>query len=159
LEQLLHALPGDRRALAEHRIAAPLLGDETHFGELAAHALGLRALLVDLVHRHHDRHLGRLGVLHGFLRLWHDAVVYGHHQDHDVRGLRAARAHRRERGVARRIEERDGATRRRHRVRADVLRDAAGFTLGDLALADVVEQAGLAVVDVTHHGHDRRTRL
>ena len=45
-----------------------------------------------------------------------------------------------------------------HRVRADVLRDAAGFALGDARLADRVEQRGLAVIDVAHDRDDRRAR-
>ncbi len=37
-----------------------------------------------------------------------------------------------------------------------MLGDAAGLALGHLRLADSVEQLRLAVVDVTHHGDDRR---
>ena len=44
-------------------------------------------------------------------------------------------------------------------VGADVLGDAAGLGLADVGLADGVQQSGLAVVDVTHHGHHRRTGL
>ena len=43
-------------------------------------------------------------------------------------------------------------------VRADVLGDAAGFAGGHLGAADVVEQRGLAVVDVAHDRDHRRTR-
>jgi hypothetical protein len=39
-----------------------------------------------------------------------------------------------------------------------MLGDAAGFAGDDAGLADGVEQRGLAVVDVTHDGDDRRTR-
>jgi len=42
-------------------------------------------------------------------------------------------------------------------VRPDVLGDATGFTGDDVGLADLVEQQRLAVVDVTHDGHDGRT--
>jgi hypothetical protein len=38
-----------------------------------------------------------------------------------------------------------------------MLGDAAGFARHDIGVADGVEQRGLAVVDVTHDGHDRRT--
>ena len=38
-------------------------------------------------------------------------------------------------------------------VSADVLRDAASFARHYARVADVVEERGLAVVDVTHHGH------
>ena len=37
-------------------------------------------------------------------------------------------------------------------IRADVLRDAAGFAVGDVGLADRVEQRRLAVIDVAHDG-------
>ena len=44
-------------------------------------------------------------------------------------------------------------------VRADVLRDSAGFALGHVGDADGVEQRRLAVIDVAHDGDHRRTRL
>ncbi len=43
-------------------------------------------------------------------------------------------------------------------IGADMLRDATGFAADHVGIADGVEQRGLAVVDVTHDGHDRRTR-
>ncbi len=46
-----------------------------------------------------------------------------------------------------------------HLVGADVLGDAAGLGGGDVGVADAVQQAGLAVVDVAHHRHHGRTRL
>ena len=46
-----------------------------------------------------------------------------------------------------------------HLVGADVLGDAAGLAGRHLGLADGVEQAGLAVVDVAHDGDDRAARL
>ena len=87
--------------------AAPLLGDHLVLGELGAHALGIGVGFVDLVDRDDDRHAGRLGVLDGLDGLRHDAVVGGDHQHHDVGDLRAARAHRGEGRVARRVEEGD----------------------------------------------------
>jgi hypothetical protein len=50
---------------------------------------------------------GRLGVIDGFDRLRHDAVIGRHHQHDDVGDLGAAGTHRGERGVARRIDEGD----------------------------------------------------
>ncbi|GIX22157.1 MAG: hypothetical protein KatS3mg121_0940 [Gammaproteobacteria bacterium] len=43
-------------------------------------------------------------------------------------------------------------------IGADVLGDAAGLGSRHLGAADVVEQRGLAVVDVAHDGHHRRPR-
>ncbi len=90
-------------------------------------------------------------------RLRHDAVVGRYDQHDDVGRLRATLAHRGERGMARGVEEGDHALGRFHMVRADMLGDAAGFARSDLGPADVVEQRGLAVVDMTHDGDHRRT--
>ena len=43
-------------------------------------------------------------------------------------------------------------------VRADVLGDAAGLAGDHVGVADLVEQLGLAVVDVAHDGDDRGAR-
>ena len=101
---------------------------------------------------------GRLGVRDRFLGLRHDAVVGSHDQHHHVGDLGAARAHRRERLVARRVEERDHALRGLDVIGADVLRDAARLAARHARAANRVEQRRLAVVDVAHHRHHRRPR-
>jgi hypothetical protein len=142
-------------------VTAPLFGHQAELGELLAHAWGRRPL-VDLVDRHHDGHTGRLRVVDGFRGLRHDAVVGRDHQDDDVGDLGAASTHGRKGRVTRGVEEHDVALgavdHDRHLVGADVLGDAAGLTGGDARLADVVEQRGLAVVDVAHDRHDRGPR-
>ena len=71
----------------------------------------------------------------------------------------AAGAHGGERLVARGVEERDrAAVVAATLVGADVLRDAAGLAGDDARLADGVEQARLAVVDVAHDRDDRGAR-
>ena len=129
--------------------------------QFGAHALRLGVGLVDLVDRHDHRNLGRLGVIDRLDRLRHDAVIGRDHQHHDVGDLGAAGAHRGERGVAGRVDEGDllAAFRRGHLIGADMLGDAAGFARHHVGMAQRVEQRGLAVVDVAHHGHDRRARL
>ena len=129
--------------------------------QFGAHALRLGVGLVDLVDRHDHRNLRRLGVVDRLDRLRHDAVIGRHHQDHDIGDLGAARAHRGERGVAGRIDEGDllAAFRRGHLIGADMLGDAAGFARNHVGVAKRVEQRGLAVVDMAHHGDDRRARL
>ena len=92
-------------------------------------------------------------------RLGHDAVVRRDDDDRDVGDPRAAGAHRRERLVTRRVEEDDALAVVGDLARADVLGDAAALAGRDLGRADGVEQARLAVVDVTHDGHDRGARL
>src|SRR5688572_30298783 len=158
LEQLVDALARLRGNRDEDVLAAPLLGDDAFLGKLVAHLFRIRAVLVDLVDGDHERHVGRLGVLDGFLGLRHHAVICSDHQHHDVGDLGAARAHRGESRVARRVEKGNDAARRLDVVGADVLRDAARLARRDLGAADVVEQRGLAVVDVAHDGDDRRAR-
>ena len=121
------------------------------------------ALLVDLVDRHDDRHVGRLRVVDGLHRLRHDAVVGRDHQDRDVGGLRTTGTHGGERLVTGGVDEGDeplvAVQFGEDLVGADVLGDATGLALADVGLTDRVQQAGLAVVDVTHDGDDRRTEL
>ena len=147
-----------RRDFDHHRVAAPLFGHQAAVGELALHALGLRVGLVDLVDGDDDRHVRGFRVRDGFFGLRHHAVVGGHDQHDDVGHLRAARAHARERFVARRVDEHDAPLAHVRFVRADVLRDSARFAGRHFGFADGVEQAGLAVVDVAHHGDHRRAR-
>ena len=140
-------------------LAAPVFRDEIQIGELALDALGIGARLIDLVDRHDDRHVRSLRVIDRFARLRHDAVV-GRHDQHDhVGDLRPARAHQGERLVTRCIEEDDVTPACcRDVIGADMLRDAAGFALGDARDADRVEQRRLAVVDVPHDRDDRGAR-
>ncbi len=143
----------------------PLFRNEAAIGKLLLHAIGIGLGLVDLVHGHDDRYFRGLGVIDGFERLRHHAVVGGNHDDDDVRDLGAAGTHAGKGFVARRIEEDDLAARSRraflreaYLVGADVLRDAAGFACRHVGLADRVEQRGLAVIDVAHDGDDGRAR-
>ena len=128
-------------------------------GQLGLDAVGVGVGLVDLVERHDDRHLGRLGVVDRLDRLGHHAVVRRDHQDSDVGHLGAPRAHRGERLVARRVEEDDALAVLDDLAGADVLGDTAPLAGSHVGGAHGVEQAGLAVVDVAHDGHDRRPRL
>lgn len=87
------------RDVDEHRVAAEFLGHQVVLGELRPDLARVRALLVDLVDRHHDRHIGRLCVVDGFHRLRHHTVVGGDHQDRDIGGLRTTGTHGGERLV------------------------------------------------------------
>ena len=164
LEQVVDVQVRPRRDVDEQRVAAVLLGDQPVLGELLAHLGRVGVLLVDLVHRDDDRHLGGLGVVERLDRLRHHAVVGRDDQHHDVGGRRTTGTHGGERLVTRGVDEGDRAVSAVavvvldvHLVGTDVLGDAAGLALHDVGLADRVQQAGLAVVDVTHDGHDRRT--
>ncbi len=157
-EQFVYAgthLRGDRN---ERRVAAPLFRNYIERTQAVLDVVRVGIRLVDLVHRNHDRYTGSLGVLDGFLRLWHHAVIRCDHQDHDIGRLGTTSTHGGKRRVTRGIEEGDHATLGFDVISADVLGDTAGFADCNLGAADVVEQRGLAMVDVAHHGHDRCTR-
>ncbi len=74
--------------------------------------------------------------------------------------LRAAGTHGGERLVTRGVDEADPAVDAVdlgvHLVGADVLGDATRLAGDHVGAAEGVEELGLAVVDVTHHRHDRR---
>ena len=152
---------GDGGDVDEHRVAAVLLRHQAVLGELTAHLGRVGTLLVDLVDRDHDRHLGGQGVVERLDRLRHHAVVGRHHQHGDVGRLRPAGTHGGERLVTRGVDEGDLALFAvdlgGHLVGADGLGDATGLAGDHVGLADGVEQLGLAVVDVTHDGDHRRT--
>ena len=138
--------------------SAPVLRLKAFGGEVGLDAVRIGVRHVHLVHGDDDRDAGGAGVGDRLLGLGHHAVVGSDDEDGDVRHLRAAGAHRGERFVARRIEESDLAAVDLGLVGADVLRDPAGLGLDDRGLANRIEQRRLAVVDVAHDRHDRRTR-
>ena len=161
LEQLVEVELGLGRDVDEHRVAAVLLGHQAVLGQLAADLGRVGVRLVDLVDRDHDRHAGRLGVVERLDGLRHHAVVGRDHEDRDVGRLRATSTHGGERLVTRGVDEGDATVVAvdlgGDLVGTDVLGDATGLLVDDVGVAQRVEELGLAVVDVTHDGHDRRT--
>ena len=97
-------------------------------------------------------------MLDGFLRLRHDAVISCHHQNHNVGRVGTTGTHGGERLVTRGIEKRHHAARGFHVVGTNVLGNAPGLARGHFRPTDVVQQGGLAVVDVAHDRDHRRSR-
>ena len=158
LEQLIDAHARLGRDRADDGVAAPLLGDEVVFRELLLDVLGVCAVLIHFVDRDDNGDVCGLGVVDGLDGLRHDAIVRRNDQNGDVGAHGAAGTHGGEGGVARRVKEGDGLAVDLDGVGADVLRDAAGLAGDDVRLADGVEQARLAVVDVAHDDDDRAAR-
>ena len=158
-EQQIEIRLGLRRNRHHDGVAAPIFRQQAAIGELLLDPLRLGVRLVDLVDRDDDRNLGRLGVVDGFERLRHHAVVGRHHQHHDIGDLRAAGAHAGERFVTRRVDEHDLLAVLLDVIRADVLRDAAGFVLRHVGQPDRIQQRSFAVIDVAHDGDHGRTLL
>ncbi len=155
---MIQALAGLGRNFDHLGVATEAFDDDFVLQQFIDDVLRLGARLVHLVDRDDDRRLGRTGVVDGFDRLRHDAVIRRNDQHDEIRHVGATGPHRREGGVARRVEEGDTITRRRpHLIGADVLGNATGFAGRGIGLAQGVEQRGLAVVDVTHDRNHRRT--
>ncbi len=127
LEELVDPEILEGRDLDDDGVATPRLGDETALGELLQDMVEVGVALVDLVDGHHDGDVGGTGVVDGFDRLGHDAVVGRHHQDHDVGDVGPPGAHGGERLVTGRVDERDPVPSHLDLVGTDVLGDASGF--------------------------------
>ena len=157
-EELIEIFLFARGDFDDDGIAAPFFRHQAAIGKLALDAFGLGFGLIDLVDGDNDGHVGGTRVVDGFERLRHQAVIGGNDQHDNIGDLGATSTHAREGFVAGRIDEDDAAAVNGNDGCADVLGDASGFAGGDFGLANGIEQAGLAVVDVTHDGDDRRPR-
>ena len=90
-------------------------------------------------------------------RLGHHRVISSHNDDGKVSELGSTGTHCGKRLVTRSIQEGDvAAVLQLDAVRTNVLGDSSGFAGDDVGFADVVQQGGLTVVYMTHHGDDRR---
>ena len=161
LEQGVETDAGDGGDVDEHGVAAVLLRHQAVLGQLATDLGRVRAFLVDLVDRDHDRYVRGQRVVQRLDRLRHHTVVGRNHQHGDVGRLRTTGTHGGERLVTRGVDEGDLALVTvdlgRDLVRTDGLGDATGLASDDVGLADRVQQLRLAMVDVTHDRDDRRT--
>ncbi len=107
LQEVVDAGPLGRGDGNRDGFPAPVLRDDSALLHLRLHLVDIRALHVHLVHRDDDDHLCGPRVLEGLVRLRHETVVRRNHEDGDVGHRGTARPHLVERGVARRVEERD----------------------------------------------------
>ena len=110
---------------------------------------------VDLVDGDDDRNLGRPGVVDGFLRLRHGAVIRRDHQDSYISYVGAARSHLSESFMPRSIDKGHLYVSVVDPVGAEVLGNSAVFLGGYLGFSNLVEQRGLAVVDMPQERYDR----
>ena len=90
--------------------------------------------------------------------LRHDVIVGSDNHNNDIGDLGTTGTHSGKRLVTRGIQEGDAtAVGQLHVIGTDVLGDTTSLTGNDVRVADVVQQRGLTVVNVTHDGHNRRT--
>ena len=159
VEQIIDALPRLGRHRNKHYVSTVFFRQHVFRHQLLLDAIRIGLRLVDLVHRHNDRHICRLRVRNRFFGLRHHAVIGCDNENDNVGDLGAARAHRRERLVTWRIEESNHALGRGHVIRANMLGYATGFTGSYAGATDGIEQRSLAVINVAHDRHHRWTWL
>ena len=139
-------------------LTTPALHQIVHGRELLAHLHGVGGWLINLVDSKDDRHTGSRSVVDGLLGLRHHAVVGSDDDNSNIGHLGTTGTHGSKCLVSRSIEEGDStAVVQLHRVGTDVLGDTTGLTGNDVGIADIVEQLGLTVINVTHDGDDRWT--
>ena len=122
-------------------LAAPLLNEDVHIGQLLTDLVGIGVGLVNLGDGEHHRDTGGLGMVDSLNRLRHHRVVSGDHDDTQVGNLGTAGTHGGEGLVTGRIQEGNlAAVGQAHLVSTDMLGDTASLTCDDVGLADVVQQ-------------------
>ena len=140
-------------------LASPVFHEDIHLGQLAAYLVGICSRLVYLVNREHHGHVRSLSVVDSLYGLGHHGVVGGDDYYRKVGELCASGTHGSEGLVSRSVEEGDAAAvGQLHVIGTDVLGYASRLAGNHVGLAYVVEQRGLAVVDMTHDGNYRRPR-
>ena len=140
VEQIVDPLACLGRNFDELRIATIFLGQHAFGDQLLLDAVGIGFGFINLVDRHDNRHVARLGVCNRFLGLWHHAVVGSDDKHDNVGDLGTTCAHCRERFVTRGIQEGNDALRRLDVIGADVLGNAACLAAGNASTADRIEQ-------------------
>ncbi len=155
----------DSRALrcgdgTNNRFAAPIFRREPLFLELFLHPIDICSRKIDLVERDHDLYMrSGLGVIDGFNRLRHEAVV-GCDDEHDNVGhIGSPRAHGGEGGVARCVDESNFRSIVIDAIGPDMLRDPASLPRCHTRLANGVHERRLAVIDMPHERDDGRAGL
>ena len=140
-------------------IAAPFFRYEVILSELGLDALRICFRTVHLVECHNDRHIGSLGMVDRFHGLRHDAVIRSDDQDCNISNGCAASTDRCKRLVSGSIQESDGFSTMYHLICADMLCDSSDLTGLYAAVADVVQNRGLTMVNVSHDDNDWRPGL
>ena len=104
-KQFVQTLAGYRRDLNVLHVTRKLLNNHLLLQQIRANLVGIRARLINLVDCNDHWHVCGFGVIDCLNGLGHHSIIRSNHQHNHIRHLRAARAHRSERRVARGVEE------------------------------------------------------
>ena len=129
--------------------SSPFFHEVVHIGELLFYLVGIGGGFVDFVDCEDHGHACSRGMVDGLDRLRHDIVVGGDDDDCKVGHFRSTGTHGGEGLVAGGVEEGDSpSVGELDVVGSDMLGDAACLSRYDVGFTDIVEQRGLAMVDV-----------
>ena len=95
----------------------------------------------------------------GFHGLRHHAVVRGHHQNGNIRGIGSPHTHGGKGLMSRRIQEGNGLIVNSYSIRTDMLCNTSGLFIRYIGLTDGVQKRSFTVVNVSHDADDRRPAL
>ena len=157
IQKVLHADAGLCRDIDKFSLSAPVSRNQLILRKLLLDAGRICLRLIHLIDRNDDFNaccLCMIDCLHG---LRHHAVIRCNNQNRNIRRLGTAQTHRRKRLMSGRIQEGNLPAVHINRVSTDRLRDSAGLLLRHSGVADVVQNGGLAVVNMTHDADNRRT--
>ena len=154
VQQVVDTHAGLGRDGADNGLAAPLLRHQLILGQLLHDTVGVSGGLIHLIDGNNDGNLSGLSVVDGLDGLGHDAVVGSHHQNGNVGDHGTAGTHGCKGLVTRGIQEGNGVSTHLDLICTDMLGDAASLAGGYVGAADIVQQRGLAVVNVTHDNNN-----
>ena len=139
-------------------LTTPLLNEQVHVSQVLTDTVWVSTWLINLVDSEYHWHTGSLCMGDSLLGSRHHGVIGCDDDDGDIGGLCTTGTHGGKRFVTWSIQEGYLATAvQGHTVSTDVLGNTTRLTGNHIGIADIVEQRGLTVVNVTHHGYDWST--
>ena len=139
-------------------LTTPLLNEQVHVSQVLTDTVWVSTWLINLVDSEYHWHTGSLCMGDSLLGSRHHGVIGCDDDDGDIGSLSTTGTHGGKRLVTWSIQEGYLATAvQGHTVGTDMLGNTTRLTGNHIGIADIVEQRGLTVVNVTHHGYDWST--
>ena len=141
LQKLVHVGAKLGRDLLALKLAAPILHEDVHLGQLLFDAVWVGRVAVHFVDGKNHRDFCRLGVVDGFLGLGHHTIICCDDNDRQICDLGATCTHGRKGFVTRGVQECDlFPSIQFNGVGTNVLRDASGLASNDVGFPDEIKQ-------------------
>ena len=140
-------------------LTTPLLNEQVHVSQVLTDTVWVSTWLINLVDCEYHWHTGSLRMSDSLFGSRHHRVIGCDDDDGDIGSLGTTGTHGGKRLVTWSIKEGYLATAfQGHTIGTDMLGNTTRLTGNHIGIADIVEQRGLTMVYVTHHGYDWSTR-